>query len=51
MRFNNNDTVLDTKFSVVIPCFNEAKTLEKSVERVRAIGDDNLKLEVSENWR
>ncbi len=32
--------------SVVIPCFNEEKTLRKCVERVLAIADDSLLLEI-----
>lgn len=40
------DIPLKTKLSVVVPCYNEEQTLEKSVERVRKIADDNLKLEI-----
>lgn len=42
----NDEVILDTKFSIVIPCYNEEKTLEKCVKRVRAISDDHLKLEI-----
>ena len=35
-----------TKLSIVIPCFNEEKTLEKCVEKVIEISDDNLSLEI-----
>ncbi len=39
-----NETV--TKLSVVIPCFNEEKTLEKCVHRVLDIADVTLRLEI-----
>ena len=42
----SNETKLDTKLSIVIPCFNEEKTLEACVNRVRAISDEYLKLEL-----
>jgi len=32
--------------SIVIPCFNEERTLRECVERVQAIGDDTLALEI-----
>ena len=32
--------------SVVIPCFNEAKTLRQCVEAVRAIANDDLRLDI-----
>lgn len=35
-----------TRLSIVIPCFNEEKTLETCVERVRKIADDSLSLEI-----
>jgi dolichol-phosphate mannosyltransferase len=35
-----------TKFTVVIPCYNEEKTLESSVARVQAISDEHLQLEL-----
>jgi len=35
-----------TKLSVVIPCFNEEKTLEKCVHRVLDIADETLALEI-----
>ncbi|MBK7105280.1 MAG: bifunctional glycosyltransferase family 2/GtrA family protein [Ignavibacteriae bacterium] len=38
--------ILNTKFTIVMPCYNEEKTLEKSVGRVRDISDENLKLEI-----
>src|ERR1700686_3637796 len=34
------------KLSIVIPCYNEEKTLEKCVERVLAIQDETLELEL-----
>jgi glycosyltransferase involved in cell wall biosynthesis len=34
------------KLSVIIPCYNEEKTLEKCVERVLKISDDSLQLEI-----
>jgi glycosyltransferase involved in cell wall biosynthesis len=34
------------KLSVVIPCYNEEKTLERCVERVLAIADETLELEL-----
>lgn len=34
------------KLSIVIPCYNEQATLEKCVERVLAIQDDHLDLEL-----
>lgn len=34
------------KLSVVIPCFNEEKTLENCVERVMKIADDQLSLQI-----
>lgn len=34
------------KLSIVIPCFNEEKTLEKCVERVLEIVDEHLSLEI-----
>lgn len=36
----------DTKLSIVIPCFNEEKTLRKCVENVLEIADDTLSLEL-----
>ena len=35
-----------TKLSIIIPCFNEEKTLKKCVERVLEIADENLSLEI-----
>ena len=37
---------MTTTLSVVIPCYNETKTLERCVERVRAIASDRLALEI-----
>ena len=36
----------DTKLSIVVPCFNEEKTLRKCVENVLEIADDTLSLEL-----
>ena len=46
--YNNtlNKAVLDTKLSIVIPCYNEERTLATCVERVRNIADEKLKLEI-----
>jgi len=41
---NEGDTV--TKLSIVIPCFNEEKTLHKCIERVSEIADSSLSLEI-----
>ncbi len=38
--------VARVKLSVVIPCYNEERTLEPCVERVLAIADDTLELEI-----
>ncbi len=35
-----------TKLSIVIPCFNEEKTLEKCINRVLEIADNELALEL-----
>ena len=35
-----------TRLSVVIPCFNERKTLRKCVEKVASIEDSELSLEI-----
>lgn len=43
---NIAENVLKTKLSIVIPCFNEEKTLEACVDRVRNISDEHLKLEI-----
>ncbi|MBW1704433.1 MAG: glycosyltransferase [Deltaproteobacteria bacterium] len=32
------------KFSLVIPCFNEEKTLKRCVEKVLEIADESLSL-------
>src|SRR4051812_45968911 len=34
------------KLSVVVPCYNEERTLESCIESVLAIGDDSLELEL-----
>lgn len=34
------------KFSIIIPCYNEEKTLEACVSRVAAIADETLELEI-----
>ncbi|MHC4148280.1 MAG: glycosyltransferase [Planctomycetota bacterium] len=44
MNISESDKVIN--LSIVIPCFNEDKTLESCVERVREIGDDHLKLQI-----
>lgn len=41
-----NKIDIDTKLSIVIPCYNEEKTLVKCVDRVRNIADEHLKLEI-----
>ncbi len=35
-----------TKFSVIIPCFNEEKTLRKCIEKVLEIADETLSLQL-----
>lgn len=42
----NDDLNLNTQLSVVIPCYNEEKTLAKCVNRVRSISDNYLRLEI-----
>lgn len=37
---------IDAKFSVVIPYYNEEKTLERCVERVRELQDEHISLEI-----
>jgi glycosyltransferase involved in cell wall biosynthesis len=39
-------TSKNTKLSIVVPCFNEEKTLRKCVEKVLEIADDTLSLEL-----
>jgi glycosyltransferase involved in cell wall biosynthesis len=34
------------KLSIIIPCYNEEKTLEHCVDRVLAIQDETLELEL-----
>ena len=36
----------DIRISIVIPCYNEEKTLKKCVERVLEISDEILQLEI-----
>ena len=43
---NPNEHIQPTTLSVVIPCYNEEKTLQTCLERLLAIGDAYLKLEV-----
>jgi len=40
------DTNIITKLTVVIPCYNEEKTLLKCVENLRKIADEKLELEI-----
>jgi glycosyltransferase involved in cell wall biosynthesis len=44
----NNKKKVDrvNKLSVIIPCFNEERTLKRCVERVMEITDENLSLEI-----
>lgn len=44
MNANKQDRVI--RFSIIIPCFNEEKTLKGCVERVMKIADESLFLEV-----
>ena len=44
MNPNKQDRVI--RFSIIIPCFNEEKTLKGCVERVMKIADESLFLEV-----
>jgi len=41
-----NDTKKTVTLSVVIPCFNEERTLKICVGRVLAIADESLALEI-----
>lgn len=43
---DNCSGILATKLSIVIPCYNEEKTLRKCVDRVLEIADNNLSLEI-----
>jgi len=43
---NNKMVERTTKLSVIIPCFNEERTLKRCVERVMEISDENLSLEI-----
>ena len=42
----SSETGKISKFSIVIPCFNEEKTLKKCVEKVLEISDETLCLDV-----
>lgn len=42
----NDETIEFTKFSIVVPCFNEEKTLRKCIEKVLEIEDETLSLEL-----
>ena len=35
-----------SKLSIIIPCYNEEKTLKKCVDRVLQISNDSLSLEI-----
>lgn len=41
-----NDFKIHKILSLIIPCYNEEKTLEKCVDRVLALASDDLKLEI-----
>src|SRR5262249_26818360 len=43
---SENSEVRRIKLSIVIPCYNEEKTLEECVDRVLAIQDETLELEL-----
>lgn len=43
---NNQKENRETKLSVIIPCFNEERTLKRCVKRVMEITDENLSLEI-----
>jgi glycosyltransferase involved in cell wall biosynthesis len=42
----NYETTKIIKFSIVVPCFNEEKTLRKCIEKVLEIADETLSLEI-----
>ncbi len=42
----NSESTGNVKFSIVVPCFNEEKTLRKCIEKVLEIADKTLFLEV-----
>ena len=42
----NSDISQIIKFSIIIPCYNEEKTLKECVEKVLEIKDDTLSLEI-----
>jgi len=39
-----SETGTTVKLSVVVPCYNESRTLKKCIERVLAIADESLSL-------
>ena len=43
---NNASDRLSCKLSIVIPCYNEDKTLNECVKRMLEIADENLSLEI-----
>jgi len=43
---DNHSRNMAVKLSIVIPCYNEEKTLKECVDRVLEIADDNLSLEL-----
>jgi dolichol-phosphate mannosyltransferase len=45
-KFFNQLMEIEMKLSIVIPCYNEERTLERCVDRVMAIADASLNLEV-----
>ncbi len=42
----NYETTKIIKFSIVVPCFNEGKTLRKCIEKVLETADETLSLEI-----
>ncbi len=42
----SSETGKISKFSIVVPCFNEEKTLRKCVEKVLEIAEETLSLEL-----
>ena len=42
----NRSDSLSCKLSIIIPCYNEDKTLNECVNRVLEIADENLSLEI-----
>lgn len=45
-KFSEDVVNLKTKLSIIVPCFNEEKTLVKCIDRLRNISDEHLKLEI-----